>query len=204
MNTEFDYIIDNYLNRARLALLGLNRVSEGELLSMEPFSTPLYELVYISAVTGVEEYLYHRLSKEVFENEGSIQKYIDVYNMKRKKKPKQHIQYLPPFSDEAIEYIKDTLCVYQTYHRLDVIGGYLKAISGFNPDECPSWHKLKPIIKIRHSIVHHGARYNDGERVSIKPYDVTLAFELAESFISEVEEVFVRMGKLPLIIDPRE
>ena len=81
MDTEVDYITDNFLNRARLGLLGLNRVSEGELLSMEPFSTPLYELVYIAAVTGVEEYLYHRLSKEVFENEGSIQKYIDIYNI---------------------------------------------------------------------------------------------------------------------------
>ena len=76
MNTEFDYISDNFLNRARLGLLALNRVSEGELLSMEPFSTPLYELLYIATVTGVEEYLYHRLAKEVFENEDSIQTYI--------------------------------------------------------------------------------------------------------------------------------
>lgn len=32
MDTEFDYITDNFLDRARLGLLGLNRVSEGELL----------------------------------------------------------------------------------------------------------------------------------------------------------------------------
>ena len=80
MQKEFDYISENYLNRVSLSLLALNRVSKDELLSIEAFNAPLYELVYIATVGGVEEYLYHRLSTEVFENEDSIQKYIDVYN----------------------------------------------------------------------------------------------------------------------------
>lgn len=205
MQKEFDYISENYLNRVSLSLLALNRVSKDELLSIEAFNAPLYELIYIATVGGVEEYLYHRLSKEVFENEDSIQKYIDVYNNRyRKHKKKQHIQYTPPFSTDAVEYIKETLAIYQTYHNLDVMKVYFQEISGFNTDECPSWDKLEPIIKNRHYIVHHGARNNDGERVSIKPYDVSLAYEIARNFISEVEEAFVRMGKSPLIIDPRD
>lgn len=85
-----------------------------------------------------------------------------------------------------------------------IIQDYFQEISGFNTDECPSWDKLEQIIMNRHYKVHHGARKNDGERVSIKPYDVTLAYEIARTFISEVEDTFVRMGKSPLIIDPRD
>jgi hypothetical protein len=53
---KFDYISSNYLNRISLCLTALNRVSSEELLSLDVFSAPLYELIYAATVTGVEEY----------------------------------------------------------------------------------------------------------------------------------------------------
>ena len=63
---KFDYISSNYLNRISLCLTALNRVSSEELLSLDVFSAPLYELIYAATVIGVEEYLQHRLINEVF------------------------------------------------------------------------------------------------------------------------------------------
>ena len=63
---------------------------------------------------------------------------------------------------------------------------------------------MKPIIQNRHTIIHHGAKDKNDNRINLTLNDVTKAVELARNFINEVETVFVKAGKQPLIINPEE
>lgn len=206
MENNFNYCVDNYLSRVELSLTALNRVSNEELLSMSLFNNALYELLYIATIGGVEEYLYHRLYHEVFDNEDNMLRYIKKYNdyRGRKKANKYQLKCIPPYSDEDIDAIKESIAVHQTYHNLNIVRSYFEAISNFDVNDCPSWDKLEQIINNRHLIVHHGARSNDGDKLVIKPYDVTQAYELAKKFILEVENAFIKIGKDRLIVRPDE
>ena len=93
MENNFNYCVDNYLSRVELSLTALNRVSNEELLSMSLFNNALYELLYIATIGGVEEYLYHRLYHEVFDNEDNMLRYIKKYNDYRgRKKANKYLQ----------------------------------------------------------------------------------------------------------------
>ena len=195
---KFDYISSNYLNRVSLCLTALNNVSNKELLALEVFSAPLYELIYAATVTGVEEYLQHRLINEVFASIENTRKYVKVYNHKKKLKNNYQL------NEEDKESIYNSLYNKQVYHQLDIVCEYFTHISDFDVSLCPSWESIKPIIKKRHLIIHHGGRDASQKTMKIKPYDVTQAYELARKFINEVEAAFVKTGKKPLIVNPDE
>lgn len=196
-NNEFDYISSNYLNRIDLSLLALNRVGNDELLAFGVFSEPLYELIYAATITGIEEYLHHRLRTEVFSSKEATSKYVKNYNhLKRIKDVDKRLK------EDDKDGIENSLFNKQVYHQLDIICQYFISISGINVAECPSWNLMKPIIQNRHTIIHHGARDKDDKRIELIPYDVTKAVELARNFINEVEAAFVKADKQPLIIDP--
>ena len=179
-NNEFDYISSNYLNRINLSLLALNRVGNDELLAFGVFSEPLYELIYAATITGIEEYLHHRLRTEVFSSKEATSKYVKNYNhLKRIKDVDKRLK------EDDKDGIENSLFNKQVYHQLDIICQYFINISGINVAECPSWNLMKPIIQNRHTIIHHGARDKDDKRIELIPYDVTKAVELARNFINE-------------------
>ena len=196
INNELDYISNSYLNRIDFSLYAL-RVNNDVLLSIPMFSQPLYELIYAATITGIEEYLHHRLRTEVFSSKEATSKYVKVYN--HLKRIKDNDKKLKENDKDGIE---NSLFNKQVYHQLDIICQYFINISGINVAECPSWNLMKPIIQNRHTIIHHGARDKDDKRIELIPYDVTKAVELARNFINEVEAAFVKADKQPLIIDP--
>jgi len=90
---------DTVINRVELALIGLDYLDDlknghsPELLSMESFNRPLYELLYAAIVTGVEDYLRTRLKKDVVESEDAMRKYLRRYNDIYKNKSEKRILF---------------------------------------------------------------------------------------------------------------
>lgn len=202
---EYDYISENFLNRVSLAMLGLTHISKGELLSLSPFHSALFELVYAAAVTGVEEYLKYRLYKEVFSSEKSGRSYVSKYN-EHNKNPKRKIHVKFPLNEEDREIIEDSIQTKQICHRIDQIFDIFDYISGtdFKDNECDSAKDIYTIVNTRHLILHNGGRNNMGDRIKFSAYDVNQAVETARKFIGEVEARFVSLGKERIIVEPTE
>ena len=165
MENQLIYIGDAYLSRVELALTGLDyldNTNTPELLSIDAFNRPIYELLYAAIVTGVEDYLQNRLHLEVFRSQKSLFRYVGKYNDLIEKDRKDssrkiHLNGYPP-SEEDMEIIEDSLFNRQVYHRLDRVKKYLEAITRLKIDSAVNWKGLAEIIQMRHTIIHHGGK----------------------------------------------
>ena len=211
---KYTHTVGKYLGRI-IASSELLRKTEDELLQLPVFAMPLFELIYTSTVAGVEKYLEDRLRVEVFLNDESIEKYIDCNNNLRERYHAYRSKWNPklwnrelknlssPFSEDDKGKIQDNLNRI-VYHRLDLLDTYLHYVSGFTPEVCPSWELVKPVIDTRQRILHHGSTNDDGTPLGLTISDVVRACEVAESFISEVENFFVSIGHPEVFEDPSE
>ena len=197
MENQLIYIGDAYLSRVELALTGLDyldNTNTPELLSIDAFNRPIYELLYAAIVTGVEDYLQNRLHLEVFRSQKSLFRYVGKYNDLNKKSPRKiQLNGYPP-SEEDIEVIEDSLYNRQVYHRLKIIKQYLEAITHLKLDSAANWEGLAKIIELRHTIIHHGGKTESKERISLSSYDVHQALKAAQSFIHDLEDYFQKNG----------
>lgn len=198
-NNEFDYITGNFLKSVYFSLLALDRVDKKELLAIAPFSKALYELLYAATVTGIEEYLQHRLTHEVLVSQDTKKKFVKLYNRNKRIK-NSNIKLSADNEDD----IRESLYIKLVYHQLDMLCKYFKDVSNIDITQCSCWEDMKQIIKNRNTIIHHGGRTIDNQEIPITSYEVNQAYRLASQFIDEVEDMFVKAGKDPLIISPDE
>ena len=205
------YIGEAYLNRVKLALIGLDyldgdmKAESAELLSIEPFNRPLYELLYAAIVTGVEDYLRTRLKHDVLKSEERMRLYLHRYNYYYRKKRERQIQFSKdePLTPDIQERLLETLDNH-VYHRIDIINGYFEAVASVKLPEDDLWQKLFAIIQTRHIIIHEGGKRPNGKRIELTPYDVHQALNVAEHFVLQAERLFYQKGNEYLYDIPGE
>ena len=201
MEENLIYIGDAYLSRVKLALLGLDyfdgteRERAPELLAIEPFNRPLYELLYAAIVTGVEDYLQSRLKKDVLVSEDAMRKYLKKYNYTYRRKKDKQIAYSEdtPLTEEIREKIIESLELH-VYHRIDMVADYLEAVTSIKIPEDELWNQMHDIIQTRHVIIHEGGRFPNGERIALTPSHVHQALNVSERFIEQTENLFFQKG----------
>lgn len=202
-----------YLGRVA-ACLEMLKKSDDSLIQLYTFSKPLYELMFVGAVAGVESYLHARLRKEVFSSVSNCQAYVLSYlkhgNIKDSvlKSALQSIRnssinFLPEGRDK--ELIIDTLNRH-AYHNLKAISiKYYVPVCGLNLETCRNAKSFSEIVEMRHKVVHDGGRVNQSEFVDLTILGVCQAYETAINFIEEVECQFQEKGSTPLFYeDPTE
>lgn len=211
MKDSLEYIGEAYLSRVKLALIGLDYLDSHkddqskELLAIEPFSRPLYELLYAAIVTGVEDYLRIRLKHEVTKSEDRMRKYLNQYNYNYRRKRDRQISSSKEsvLSNETKERLLDTLDSH-VYHRLDLVAHYFEAVAGVNLPKDTLWNQMLDIIHTRHIIIHEGGKLPCGNRIELTPYAVHKALEAAERFIQQAEDLFYEKGNGYLYDIPSE
>lgn len=201
MEENLFYIGEAYLNRVKLALIGLDYLDgtkhdqTSELLAIEPFNRPLYELLYAAIVTGVEDYLRSRLKRDVLQSEDSMRRYLKKYNYNFRRKKDKQISFPEdtPLSEEIREQLLDSLD-HHVYHRIDMVADYLEAVTSVKLPEDDLWNQMRDIIQIRHVIIHDGGRFPNGERIELTPFHVHQALSISEQFIQQAEILFLQRG----------
>lgn len=189
---------NTYLSRIKLAYLALSNIDKDQLLSLEVFSSSLFELLYVGAVSQVEVYMKDRLELEVFDSEDNMVRYIKKFNSLNRKK--RYIKYdnKKPITEKIKDRIQYTLDNNQTYHQFDIMFQYLESVSGFDRSRCSCFAEMTDIKENRNYIIHNDS-IRDEKKLRIGPSQVLEVFKISETFIEEIETTFQEMGHKPLI-----
>lgn len=208
-----NYVTGLYLGRVEVCLELLKK-TEDSALQLECLSKPLYELLLVGAVAGVESYLHARLLKEVFTSVSKCQAYIMSYLRHGSKKDKILEMVLKSIKDNSICTLpegNDKKLIIETmnghvYHNIKVISDYYyEPVCGLNLKKCPHAHEFHKLVKLRHKVVHDGGLVNHLKFVDLNISEVCKAFNTAKAFIDEIEKWFSQNGSTPLFYeDPTE
>ena len=202
-----------YLGRVELCLELLKKTDDSA-LQLECLSKPLYELLLVGAVAGVESYLHARLLKEVFTSVSKCQAYLMSYLRHGSKKDKVLEMVLKSIKDNSICALpegNDKKLIIETmnghvYHNIQAISDYYyEPVCGLNLKKCQYADDFLKLVELRHKVVHDGGRVNHLKFVDLNISDVCKAFNTAKAFIDEIEKWFSKNGSSPLFYeDPTE
>ena len=199
-----------YLGRVEICLELLRKTND---IALQCTSKPLYELLLVGAIAGVESYLHARLRKEVCTSFAKCQAYVISYLSHNGNKRDKDILLkiaLKSIKDSSINALpegKDKDIIIETmnrhiYHNIKTISdNYFEPVCGLNLTKCRNAEAFNKLVDQRHRVVHDGGRVNQLDYVDLNIYDVCKAFKTAEAFIEEIETWFSKNGSTPLFYD---
>jgi hypothetical protein len=144
------------------------------------------QLVYSSAITALESYLWDTATFWVTSNKDVFRQFIETNTDigKRTISIKDVFKQLEGLKGEVENYLRDFV-----WHRLEKVKPILEEALNI---KIPEINNLMPCVLVRHDIIHRGGRDKSGNSVAVSADDTYDLVRLIRNFASEIERELKR------------